>query len=391
MKRKRNLKLIVFICMFCFFGIMIFSFNSVLAAEKEGNPPIAGMKPGEEDKYFNWQFNSPFPKHAIPEFFSSHEWWPEQLQKRTGGRMNIEVVYGGVLTQAGQCLELMGANMFESGMESPSFYPNLLFSASGTIPGLSSPPTDVAKYAKIKSYIWLHPRTVQEVEKMYNCTPILGNSASPFILVSKKNIESTTDLKGLKVRGSGVYATFFGQFGAVPINFPTPEAYEWLQRGMIDVVPFSIAEIPARKLYEVADYAINMGWIAGGGGLFANKDLWDSLPQYIKDIHYQLVTEYPAQYEKDFLPGYEKAREFVWNESGIKIIKPSDELQKAWKDAEKGIVDLWVAKAEEKGIKGAREFADDVLAFVAAVNANPNLKWSPDIYDHDRHPEIYKK
>src|SRR5690606_13931338 len=54
------------------------------------------------------------------------------------------------------------------------------------------------------------------------------------LICKDKTVKSLEDIKGLKVRGTGVYMKVFGDLGATPVNMSSAEAYQGISTGLLD-------------------------------------------------------------------------------------------------------------------------------------------------------------
>lgn len=54
----------------------------------------------------------------------------------------------------------------------------------------------------------------------------------PGLLASRKPVKTMDDLKGMKVRGTGLSLKIVGAWGGAPVGTPQNDAYEALQKGL---------------------------------------------------------------------------------------------------------------------------------------------------------------
>jgi TRAP-type C4-dicarboxylate transport system substrate-binding protein len=149
------------------------------------------------------------------------------------------------------------------------------------------------------------------------------------------------DLKGMTVRGLGFVSEVVSALGATPRSIPMPEAYEALQKRVIDGLMIPMETLRAFRLAEVTKY-VTESWAIGQIDPFylvMNKNTWDKLPPDIQKI----FNEYP--FEEKFAT--------MWNEididgknygkeKGLQFIElPSAEIKK-WKNAVEPVLDKYV-------------------------------------------------
>jgi TRAP-type mannitol/chloroaromatic compound transport system substrate-binding protein len=102
--------------------------------------------------------------------------------------------------------------------------------------------------------------------------------------MGNKRIAGVSDMKGVKMRISGLNAKALQTFGAVPTMVTAPEGYQALERGTIDSfgLPYTYT-FGAYKLYEVSKY-VTEGMAMSGLVCFQGVSLtaWNKLPDNLK-------------------------------------------------------------------------------------------------------------
>jgi TRAP-type mannitol/chloroaromatic compound transport system substrate-binding protein len=100
---------------------------------------------------------------------------------------------------------------------------------------------------------------------------------------TNRPIESLEDLQGMRLRISGRdQGRILERLGGVPVDLPTHEIYQALERGVIDGAEQATPGIDyAAGYHEITDYWATPGWhqTATVIGMMINKDAWDSLTE----------------------------------------------------------------------------------------------------------------
>jgi TRAP-type mannitol/chloroaromatic compound transport system substrate-binding protein len=185
--------------------------------------------------------------------------------------------------------------------------------------------------------------------------------------MGNKRIATATDMKGVKMRISGLNARALQVFGAVPTMVTAPEGYTALERGTIDSFGFPYTySFGAYKLYEVSKYVTD-GMAMGGFGCFQGVSLkaWDKLPEALKAKHDKALeiatTVMTKAYRDDdakWLPIFKQRLE-------ITPFPPAERAKlvagsaKIWED--------WV-KEQEAARRPGRQILDFVKAEVAKLS-----------------------
>jgi TRAP-type mannitol/chloroaromatic compound transport system substrate-binding protein len=182
--------------------------------------------------------------------------------------------------------------------------------------------------------------------------------------MGNKRIASVADMKGVKMRISGLNAKALQKFGAVPTMVTAPEGYTALERGTIDSFgfPYTFA-FGAYKLYEVSKFstegiALN-GFMCFQGVSIKSyeklpKELQAKLPEAQKLADVNLMKAYAKDDEK-WLPIFKQKLEIVQF--------PAAERAKLAAGAG-DIWEAWVKEQEAAGRPGR-----EILNFVKAQTA----------------------
>jgi len=114
-----------------------------------------------------------------------------------------------------------------------------------------------------------------------------GNTGAQMGGWFRKEINSVSDLQGLKMRIAGFAGKVMSMVGAVPQQIPGGEIYPSLEKGTIDAAEW-VGPYDDEKLgfYKVAKYYYYPGWWEGGAALhaFINLDKWNELPKAYQAI-----------------------------------------------------------------------------------------------------------
>jgi len=152
-----------------------------------------------------------------------------------------------------------------------------------------------------------------------------------------------------------------------------------MQKGMMDVVPigYDVFVRPFR-VNEVAGSIIDVDLHAGAVPRFVNKDSWNSLPQYIKDLWREIYPTYYLEYKREIRMPTIQATLGVIKETGIEVYKLSPEEEAKLRAAAKPMWEAWVAEMEEYPAgKRVREFLKDQIAYRNELTGEPWTIYTP--------------
>lgn len=170
-----------------------------------------------------------------------------------------------------------------------------------------------------------------------------------------------SDLKGLRVRSYGsAYPALIEAMGATPVSISTSEAYEALQRSVIDCTPIGPALARGWKFDEVAKYYIDIPIGASFGHLLAmNLNSYNNMDSDTQAVVDQLGRDYLVEYSRVLVEDAARVRELWKGELGVEVIEfPTEELAELVKDDRiQAVRKEWIDKANALGVP-----ADEIAA-----------------------------
>jgi TRAP-type C4-dicarboxylate transport system substrate-binding protein len=317
---------------------------------------IATPTPTFADKVI-WQYNIFGPKRAVT---AGMEAVRDYLQKASNGNLEIKISYGAALGPPKQIPEAIKSGGYDGGQMCAGYYPNKFpLLTVMELPFLT--PAKTADHAKVYEAVMHHPLIVKEMAERWGIKYIAPVFLPPYEFMGNKRIKSVADMKGVKMRISGLNAKALQVFGAVPTIVTAPEGYTALERGTIDSFgfPYSYA-FGAYKLYEVSKY-VTEGLAMGGFMCFQGVSLkaWNKLPA---DLRAKLPEALKAG-DAALMAAYKKA-----DDKWIPIFKKKLEVD-PFPAAERaklaaGAGKIWEAWAKDHGKDG-----QTMLDFVKSESA----------------------
>jgi TRAP-type C4-dicarboxylate transport system substrate-binding protein len=290
------------------------------------------------------------------------------LQKASNGTFELKIAYGSALGPEKQTPESIKSGGYEGGMMCSGYYPaKFPLLSVMELPFIS--PSDPHVNVKVYNAVIHHPLIVKEMADRWGIRYLAPIVLPPYEFMGNKKITSVADMKGVKMRISGLNAKALQKFGAVPTMVTAPEGYTALERGTIDSFGFPYSyTFGAYKLYEVSKYVTN-GIAMGGFMCFQGVSIkaWNKLPKAVQDK----LPEADAAAEQALFKAYEKA-DAKW----IPIFKekleidpfPASERAKLAAGAS-AIWEDWVKQQEAAGRPGR-----EMLEFVKAQTAKYSKK-----------------
>jgi TRAP-type C4-dicarboxylate transport system substrate-binding protein len=307
-----------------------------------------------------WNHNIFGPPRAVT---AGIEAIAEFYKKESNGKLEIKIAYGAALGPERQAPESIKSRGYEGAQMCAGYYPNKfpLLSAM-ELPFLA--PRRTEDRAKVDQAVLNHPLIVKEMAERWNIKYLGPTFLPAYEFMGNKRIASASDMKGVKMRISGLNAKALQNFGAVPTMVTAPEGYTALERGTIDSFGFPYAyTFGAYKMYEVSKY-VTEGMAMSGFMCFqgVSLDAWKKLPDALK----AKLPQAQALATAALLKAYKDA-----DEKWIPVFKeklevtPFPEAERAkLAEGANAIWEEWVKEQEAAGRPGR-----EILNFIKAESA----------------------
>lgn len=287
-------------------------------------------------------FFPPMHKHAIITVE-----WAKEIEKRTNGRVKITVHTGGTLTPANKCYDGVVKGISDIGLSCFAYtmgkFPltEVVDLPLGSKSGVASTKLINEYYKKFK------PKELDEVRVMY----LHGHG--PGILHTKKAVNKLEDVKGLKIRSTGMSAKIVTALGGVPVAMPMPETYDALRRGVVDGTMNPQEALQGFKFGEVVKFTTECWGASYSTGFFIvmNKDKWNALPPDIQKIIEKVNEEWREKTGR-LWDEIEKEGRVYSLKLGNQFISLSNEENERWAKTVRPIIDDYVKRMKEKGLPG---------------------------------------
>lgn len=314
----------------------------------------AGMASAEEATKLSfsiWQQPDHYMVKAI-------ERWADDVEKRSGGKVDIEFYYGGTLTG--------GPQAFDGVVNGIS---DIAAAASGWNAGrfpltrIADIPLGWTSSRQASRVSWdfykkFKPKEWDDVHLLFLYTDAIGN------LHTKDPVRTIDDLHGMQIRGTGSDVPLIKAMGGTPVGMPWGEVYLSLQRGIVQGMISNYASFQAAKLAEVTDYTIEHNIRSANFWVAMNKAKWESLSPEVQRA-FDEASEAAVEMVGQALDDAQAAGRAYVTEAGNQIIVPTPEAAAAFDKALQPIRDEWVDEMKQKGLPG-QEVLDFVVADMAA-------------------------
>ncbi len=287
------------------------------------------------------------------------EEWAREVEKRSNGRLKINIFPGGALTKAPQCYEGVINGISDIGMSCFAYTRGRFPLLEGLDLPLGYPNGTVATRLATDITRKYNPEELKNTHLLYI------HAHGPGILASKKPVHSMPELKGMKIRATGLSEKIVECLGSTPVAMSQPETYEALQKGVVDATLCPIETLKGWKQGEVIKSVTDASALGYTTAMFVtmNKGKWNDLDPELQEIITTVSEEWVDKHGEAWDEADNEGAAYV-KELGHETINLSEEESAEWTKAVQPILDDFVKQAEAKGLPG-REFLDDLQKAIA--------------------------
>lgn len=284
--------------------------------------------------------------------------WGKEVEKRTEGKVKVTVFPGGTLTPADKCYDGVVNGISDLGTADLAYTRGRFPLCEVFYLPLGYKSATVASKMFNAFYRKFQPKELDDTKLMF------FHGHGPGIIHTKKPVQKLEDIKGLKIRSTGMTTKIVGALGAAPVGMTMSEAYDALQKGVVEGIICPVEALQGWKLGEVVKSTTECYAISYSSCFFVtmNKAKWNSIPPDLQRAIEKVNEEY---IEKTGLAWDEidKAGKEFTLKQGNQMIALSKEEEKRWVEATKPLYDEYVNSMKTKGLPGeeAVKFCQDYL------------------------------
>ena len=274
--------------------------------------------------------------------------WAKAVHEATDGKVVITSYPGETLFKAADIYDNVVEGATDIGLSCFSYnigrFPEM---EAFEQPGIVYKNSKVASEVAWEGFKELNPKSVNDTKMM------MIIATGPGDLFTKAPVSKLEDIVGKQIRATGLTAETLTMTGAVPVGMPQSEAYEALQKGIVDGNLAPIEVLKTWKHGEVADYITRTPFLYNN--LFyitMNLKKWNALPEEIQEA----ITEATEKFHEEVGIGlWDKqngeALEWATKTQNMNVIELSEEETARWIQAVEPMIDKYIAAKGEEGQK----------------------------------------
>ena len=300
----------------------------------------------------------------------------EELARTGNYKIDWQQAYGGQIVKPRGVLDGIKLGLGDIGIVTTIFHNSALPSQaiSAATPMVSSDARVVAQAVDeiAKEYPQMQAEFAAQ-DQVYLATGVVLDSYQIF---AKKPVEKLDDLSGLKMAGAGYNLRYLeGLTDVAGVRGGLPNFYNMLQTGVVDGAMLWPEAAMTFKIYEVAPYMLKVDLGAvNSKTVTVNKDVWDKLPDEVKNVLQTVAVEYRDQVAKVAMDRAASSLDAFEEAGGTVIVLPEDQ-RAAWADAMPNIAQEWAAALDKQGAPGSAMLGS-YMAKLESAGAVPVRDWT---------------
>jgi len=274
--------------------------------------------------------------------FELWTWLAEELDRRTGGQIKVEVTSLPELGLTGlEMMRVTRAGLVDIADVSPTYVSGDLPVIEGVdLPGLFP---DFETSAKAhRAFL----AVIKKHEDKIGAVVLGGYLWAETVIFSRKPLRTPADFKGLKIRVFGAALTDLARaMGMEPVSVPFAEVYSALERGTIDASFTGTYAGYSLKWYEVTKYLVEVN-LGPSSGIFAvSKRSWDLLTPALRDTLLKLGEDFTDRgievSRRTTKEGIDRCRE-----NGMEVISLTPTVSAVVKEGvTKAVIPNWIKRS----------------------------------------------
>ncbi|WP_300458142.1 TRAP transporter substrate-binding protein DctP [Desulfobacula sp.] len=293
--------------------------------------------------------------------------WIEKIEKETNGRVKIKAFWAGALYRPRASAMELAKGVADIGDFSGAYAPmgyDFEKSMRMVFWGVNDKKFARTVYHNVMAK---YPQLTEEFTKA-GIKVMAYASIPPYqLLLSKKEVKTTADIKGMTIKASGDLAKVATGLGGEGIVMPMSESYTALQKTTIDGVFAPYETMKSFRFAEVVKYALELNIASAPAGHwgFCLKS-WNKLPADIQKVFEDNIEWFGGKIEELVFAG-EALGIALGKKNNVKFISLSpEELNKVYTVVNKEILSQ-MAKLDDKGLPGTDVY-NEIRAQIKAAN-----------------------
>ncbi|MCG2621303.1 TRAP transporter substrate-binding protein DctP [Arthrobacter sp. I2-34] len=251
-------------------------------------------------------------------YSAAPEAYTKALEEWSGGKLKFEILYSGSRVPVNEMDRALAEGLVDMGQHVPAFTPDEfpINSFASDLLYLHEPTPVVGSLEMAAAWMefGITQNAIRDELTEAGVQPLipLMPTGSAALMCAEEPGTSLASLKGKQVRNSSAaHGSQLEAIGANPVNVPTAEVYQAMQRGVVDCAASSLAVADTQGLAEVTkhwtlDPQVQFSGTPVGFGL--SLAVWNELPLAARQLMWDRLDVYVENHVKSTMFGtYEAA------------------------------------------------------------------------------------
>jgi len=273
------------------------------------------------------------------------ERWASSLEQASGGRIDVELYPAQTLTKAAKSYDAVVGQIAD---------------VAATVQGYTANRFPLTQVIELPGMVDTAAQGSCVLQQLYDSGDIATEYTDTHVLfvwsngpghlhLKGKSVEKPEDIAGMRIRRpTTVVGELLEDVGAQPVGMPAPDAYESIQRGVIDGAAISWDGAKVFRLNEVADHHTELNLYSLSFVMTMNKQVYDRLPDDLKAV----VDQHSgAEWSQNMAQVFDELDRESLQEAeaaGHQVTRFSQELQQAWQPALDRVTENYLDQLEQQ-------------------------------------------
>jgi len=298
-----------------------------------------------------------FPPTHIQAITSEN--WCKEVEKRTDGRVKVQFFPGQTLTRAPQTYEAITDGIADIGVAALAYTQGRFPVMASLDNPLGYASGEVATKAANALYEKLQPSEFSGTKIMY-----FHAHGPGYIHTRKIPVKVLEDLKGQRIRSTGMSAKIITALGGTPVSMAMPDTYQSLQRGVVDGSFHPVETNKGWNMGEVVQYMTIAKPAAYTTTFYVamNKDKWNMISPDDQKIIEAINQEWAMKHGEAWDSSDKDGMAF-FKEKGGTVITLDEAESKRWSGAVQPVITDYIKLLDGMNVDGKGVF-DFINSFI---------------------------
>ncbi len=273
--------------------------------------------------------------------------WAETVGQKSGGKINITTFPGGTLTSAKETYDSVTKGIADIGMSCFAYTRGRFPVMEAADLPLGYPDGLTATRVVNDFYRAVSPKELANVKVLYL------HAHGPGLLHTQTKVKTLADIKGMKIRSTGLSAKIVKALGGVPVAMSQGATYEALKKGVVEGTFGPIEVLKGWRQAEVIDATTECVSIGYTTTMFVvmNLDKWHGLSGEQQALLEKTSENWIDVHGRAWDKADQAGRKYTLSQDNS-IVQLSKEQSRAWQDQVQPVIDNYTDEAEKKGLAG---------------------------------------